>query len=134
MVGPVRRAPIALLVLSTLVAACDSTALSQGDPTTFELSFDPQFATAADEVLVTATYDGVDDPDDSTGAPSTWAVVAWDGGDALEVREWEFRTNFRVRLRLGIFANATDGGHPLILEVRNQYGTFVGRGEFFVFR
>jgi hypothetical protein len=130
--GRVQRALFAIaLVVSP---ACDSTALSEVDPTAFTLAFDPQFASGQEEVVVEATFTGVDDPDDGSGTAASWAVVDWDGGDALEVRDWEFRSNFRVRLRLGVFANAADGGHALTVEVRNHFGTFVGRGEFFVFQ
>jgi hypothetical protein len=118
------------------VLACSSTALSPGDPNQLELTFEPAAlidVAEGGEGEVLAVAVNVDQPEDATGDPRTWSVQSSSFGAGLELRSWEFRSNFQLVLRVGVFAGVESGAHTLNLEISNHFGTFVATGELFVF-
>ena len=126
--------PTRLLLVMLPIFACDSTALSRDDPTAIQVELDRPYlegdATVRAAVL---TVTDVDDPNDLAGDPLSWTVLDWDFGPDLALEAWSFRSNFVLDLTIRRFPNARIGTHELLLSLRNTYGVFVARGEFFVF-
>jgi hypothetical protein len=131
--SPAARLSLALC-LTIALPACGE-ALSTGDPATSTLEIDQPFMDGQTTVRdVNAVLADVDDPDDATGDRSRWSVVDWDFGPDLELVRWSFESNYRLALTIQRTEDADNGRHELLLTIRNNFGTFVARGEFFVFR
>ncbi len=134
-----RVAPLLLLFF-----ACDSTALSLADPTSLEVVFEPAFRSPTDvgDLEVSIEFQGVADAGDDTGSVrelvdhdfTVCAAQTDSACTAIELKAFEFLTNWRLRMTLGEpNVGADQGRYDLSLRVRNAYGTFSGTGEFFVF-
>lgn len=136
MMPPMRR-----LLFTLLLLGCDGGALTQGVPQVLSLRLDRPFvdglqaqsgAILEQEVVATVTLAA--DPEDSTGDPLQWQVADFSAEGGLELREWAFETNFRVRLRIRVYPDTPAGTYGFTLELRNHYGAFPSAGTFFVFR
>lgn len=111
--------------------ACQSTALSLGDPNAINVVLDPEFIEPDTfETQVHLRFLGVEDSTD--GSPVSRAVRAWDFGDGLFLWTWQFESNFSLVIGIKRFADAPKGRRTLTLEVYNHFGTFLARGEFTV--
>lgn len=131
------------MLLSSLLA-CDSTALSLADPTSLAVAFTPAFRGPTDvgDLDVLVEFEGVADADDDSGSVRELVdhdfTVCAGGGDEpctpIELKAFEFLTNWRLRMTLGEpNVGANQGRYDLSIRVRNAFGTFDGTGEFFVF-
>ncbi|MCA9544147.1 MAG: hypothetical protein KC613_07140 [Myxococcales bacterium] len=129
------------LLLTLLLLGCDGGALTQGVPPVLGLSLDRPFVDGLQagngailEQEVVATVVQAADPDDDTGDPLLWQVADFTAEGGLELREWAYETNFRVRLRIRVYPDTPAGTYGFTLELRNHYGAFPSAGTFFVFR
>jgi len=133
--GPMRPGLFApLLIGAAGLAGCESTALSLLDPSAVSAEFTPQYVTgSAEAVDVRVVLLGVDDPTDSAGAVTSRQLLDYDLGDGLALSGSNFETNFIFQVSLTRFADAPDGPRTLSFQIRNNYGTFVATGEFYIF-
>lgn len=116
------------------LGGCESTALSLVDPSAANAELAPQYISgSSDEVAVTVTLLGVDDPSDAEGAPQERLLLDYDLGDRLDLAQSRFLSNFRFEVVLQRYADTPPGPRTLSFQVRNHYGTFVASGEFYIF-
>lgn len=131
-----RRA--ALLVLTALLLACDSTALSLGDPNDLNATLDPPYVDTEDN-LESLGFDtwvltmDAEDPTDETGTKSQFRILESDFGQGLGLVGHEFQSNFVIHLNLKRYAEAVPGSRKWSVQFRNHYGTFLAHGELTVY-
>jgi hypothetical protein len=135
------RPTIPGLLSALLLSACANDALTVGDPGSLTLVLDRPYIDVVEgeavdylEREVIAEIGEADNPDDATGDPRAWSVLAWDFGGGLELREWAFESNFRLRLTVRAYADTPAGSWPISLTLQNNFGVFAASGEFFIFR
>ncbi|MBM4319058.1 MAG: hypothetical protein FJ125_03650 [Deltaproteobacteria bacterium] len=120
-----------LLLGSTALPGCTSTALSLDDPNAINATFDPEFIEdGIYEAEVQVRFVGVEDSAD--GPSAARAVGDWNFGDGLFLSAWEFQSDFSLTIGIKRFADAPKGRRTLSLEIYNGRGTFLARGAFTV--
>lgn len=129
------------LLFTLVLLGCDGGALTQGVPPVLSLQLDRPFVDGLQaedgailEQEVVATVVEAADPDDLTGDPLQWQVAGFTAEGGLELREWAYESNFKVRLRIRVYPDTPAGTYGFNLELRNHYGAFPSAGAFFVFR
>ena len=134
---PAWRWPSAIsraLCAGLLLLGCESTAFNLDEGGEENLVLSPAFMEGA--VLtaeIEATVQGVEDPDNGEGDPRTWSVEAAELSPTLTLESWSFESNFRLILRLTRAEGAASGAHEIVLRIHNHFGTFIARGDLFIF-
>ena len=127
------RHAAALGLALTALGACESTALSLGDPNEVNSSFVPSFIQGDEfDIFVAVTVESENDSEE--GSVGERAVVEYDFGPGLFLRSWSFDTNFRFTMQIQRFADAEPGERELTLRIHNHFGEFLVRGAFTVLR
>lgn len=134
MAGMPRRALPSLLALC-LLPACDSSALSLGDPNDINASLEPPYIADDQATVWTLTLlDGADDG--TTGDVSDNYILDADFGQGVGLSStgWTFKSNFEIEFGLTLFAEAEAGTRTFNVLFINDYGEFFAHGEFDVIR
>jgi hypothetical protein len=133
MAGMCRRDLPTLLMLA--LSACDSSALSLGDPNDINASLEPPYI--ADDQTTVWTLTLLDGADDGTsGDMSDNYILDADFGQGVGLSStgYTFKSNFEIELGLTLFAEAEAGTRTFSVRFINDYGEFFAHGEFDVIR
>ncbi len=128
-----RRDLPTLLMLA--LSACDSSALSLGDPNDINASLEPPYI--ADDQTTVWTLTLLDGADDGTsGDMSDNYILDADFGQGVGLSStgYTFKSNFEIELGLTLFAEAEAGTRTFSVRFINDYGEFFAHGEFDVIR
>lgn len=132
--GEMPRAVLPSLLLFAL-SACDSSALSLGDPNDVNASLEPPYIADDQTTVWTLTLlDGADDGE--TGDMSDNYILDADFGQGVGLSStgYTFKSNFEIELGLTLFAEAEAGTRTFSVRFINDYGEFFAHGEFDVIR
>ena len=127
-----------LPALCALLLACDSTALSLGDPNDLNATLAPSYIPPQEDIESLGldtwilTMDA-EDPADATGTLSQFRILEADFGQGIGLVGHEFRSNFVIDLNLKRYAEAVRGTRKWSVQFRNHYGTFLAHGELEVY-
>ena len=121
--------------LSSLLLACESTALSLGSPNEVNVVLSRTFIGQQVDAQV-LRLEGADTGEGESidsATLRTFSILDTDFGEGLGATEFVFEHRFVLRFTIVRYADAVTGRRPFGLRIRNDRGTFVAHGELTVY-
>ena len=125
-------------LLGLTCAACESSALSRGDPNELNAQLDPPYVsrdgTQATWILTLLDEEADEAPADAADMADNYIITADFGqGVGLNNTGYTFKSNFVIELGLTVYAEAEEGTRTFSVRFVNHYGEFLAHGEFTVY-